>query len=246
MSLLIVMNLIVPAYKAEATVSVSYEEGLVKTAEYNANILRKQISYEYNKALSVPNMPLFNQTKDSYTKAYSAVTALKSSTTKTQLLNRLSSNVKLHIDRAVAYIDALNAGKKIETLTKELRYLKNEEIYMLPVTSEYYHKLSSEIRKQAVLLYRVYGKSTRDAILKKYKLPAEEIRNHFAYFVTVYDLMDEGYIELSFDEYDVYYMLDLLISINGLLPEIESRYPEHVFYRIVLLTRGTHGFKLSA
>ncbi len=71
-------------------------------------------------------MKLFNQTKKSYTKAYSAVTSLKSSPAKVQLFSRLNSNVKLHIDRAVAYIDALNAGKKIETLTNELKHLKKE------------------------------------------------------------------------------------------------------------------------
>jgi hypothetical protein len=178
----------------------------------------------------MPNMTLFNQTKDSYAKALKAVSSLTSSTTKKQLRERLSTNVKLYIDRAVSYIDALNAGKKIERYSKELKYQIEDEIYMLPQTSEYYHKMSSEIRKQAVLLYRVYGKSTRDAILSKYKKPAEDSKRHLAYFVTVYDILDAGYQELSYDEVDIYYMIDLLVTANDLLPYTQSpAYPEHVY-----------------
>ncbi|MGG3912738.1 hypothetical protein [Rossellomorea vietnamensis] len=230
LSLLILFSILVPSYSASAATSTSYAESLVKSAEYNANILRKQISYEYTKSLSMPNMILFNQTKDSYTKASKAVSSLKSSSTKTQLQMRLTNNVKLHIDRAVAYIDALNAGKKIEFYSKALNSQVEDEIYMLPRTSEYYHKMSSEIRKQAVLLYRVYGKSTRDAILTKYKKPAEELKHHLAYFVTVYDLIDKGFEEISHDEVDIYSLIDLLIDANDLMPYIQSpSYPEHVY-----------------
>lgn len=224
LSIILLLGLVTPSIEVSAAVSPAYAESLVKIAETNGNKLKKQISYEYNKALSYPDMKLFNQTKDSYAKAMNAVSSLKNGTTKASLQSRLANNVKLHIDRAVAYIDALTGGKKIEALTKELRYQVDNEILMLPRTSEYYHKLSFEIRKQAILLYRVYGKSTRDAILAKYKNPGEEVRNELTYFVTVYDLVQKAKDELTHEEVDIYYIIDLLIAANDMLPTIK---PDH-------------------
>ncbi|WP_113930686.1 hypothetical protein [Bacillus sp. P14.5] len=48
LTLLIVFSMAAPSYRASAAVSLSYTESLVKTAETNANLLRKQISFEYN------------------------------------------------------------------------------------------------------------------------------------------------------------------------------------------------------
>ncbi|MBE4907205.1 hypothetical protein IMZ08_03920 [Bacillus luteolus] len=225
LSFFLLLSLVTPSIEVSAAVSPAYAESLVKIAETNGTKLKKQISYEYNKALTYPDMKLFNQTKDSYAKALKAVSSLKNGTTKTNLQSRLATNVKLHIDRAVAYIDALTGGKKIEALTKDLRHQVDNEILMLPRTSEYYHKLSFEIRKQAILLYRVYGKSTRDAILAKYKAPGEAVKNELAHFVTVYDLVQSANNELSYEEVDIYYIIDLLVAANDMLSTIK---PDHV------------------
>ncbi|QOR66427.1 hypothetical protein IM538_22135 [Cytobacillus suaedae] len=225
LAFILVFSFLSPSLQVSAAASPSYAESLVKIAEANGNRLKKQISYEYNKALTYPDMKLFNQTKDSYNKALTAVSSLKNGTTKTHLQARLGTNVKLHIDRAVAYIDALTGGRKIEALTKDLRHQVDNEILMLPRTSEYYHKLSFEIRKQAILLYRVYGKSTRDAILAKYKAPGEAVRNELTHFVTVYDLVEAAKEELTYEEVDIYYMVDLIATTSGLLSTLE---PAHV------------------
>lgn len=223
-SLMIVILLFTafPFQKTEAAYTYSQAEKLVVQAEKWAGALKWQISVEYNKTLAMPDMKLFNSTKTAYSTAQTAVNSLKDSR-KAALQYRLDQNVKLHINRAVAYIDALNGGKKIEKLSNELRYLIKEEIYMIRM-DDLYHELSYEIRKQAILLYRVYGKSTREAILAKYKLPAEQLKSKVAYFVTVKDLVDKAKLEISKDEVDIYLMINYLDKANSMLDKIT---PEH-------------------
>jgi SbsC C-terminal domain len=150
-------------------------ETLVKKAEGYAGALKWQISVETTGKLLQPDMKLFNQTKDSYNAAAKAVATL-SPAKRDELNKRLANNVKLHMDRSMYYIDAITAGKKISTKSIELHnyYLKGS---LDENAEKVYHELSFEIRKQAILLYRVYGKSTREAILDLYKTPAEGIKN---------------------------------------------------------------------
>lgn len=208
--------------KTSAVTSYSQKASLVAKAENLAGALKWQISVDYNKNLTLPDMKLFNQTKEAYSKAQTAVNALRDSR-KASLQQRLDSNVKIHITRAVAYIDALNSGKKLETLTNEMRYLMKEEIYMIRM-DDLYHELSYQIRKQATLLYRVYGKSTREAILAKYKTPAESLKSKVVYFVTVKDIVDQAKVEMEKEEVDIYLMIDNLIKANDILTLIQ---PEH-------------------
>ncbi|MBG9588298.1 hypothetical protein [Cytobacillus firmus] len=223
-SLMIVILLVtaLPFQQTEAAYTYSQAEKLVVQAEKWAGALKWQISVEYNKTLAMPDMKLFNSIKTAYCTAQTAVNSLKDSR-KAALQYRLDQNVKLHINRAVAYIDALNGGKKIEKLSNELRYLIKEEIYMIRM-DDLYHELSYEIRKQAILLYRVYGKSTREAILAKYKLPAEQLKSKVAYFVTVKDLVDKAKLEISKDEVDIYLMINYVDKANSMLDKIT---PEH-------------------
>lgn len=227
LSILLLLSVhFLPVGSASAALSYTQTNSLVTKAEKLAGALKWQISVDYNKNLAMPDMALFNQTKDAYNKAQTAVSALKDSR-KASLQQRLDTNVKIHITRAIAYIDALNGGKKLETLTNELRYLMKDEIYTLTM-DDLYHELSFQIRKQATLLYRVYGKSTREAILAKYKVPAEATKNKLAYFVTVKDLVDKAQHEMAKDEVDIYGMIDYLITANDMLPIIQQLYPDHV------------------
>jgi len=224
--LLLLSTQLLPIGNASAALSYSQTNSLVNKAEKLAGALKWQISVDYNKNLTMPDMVLFNQTKDAYNKAQTAVSALKDSR-KASLQSRLDTNVKIHITRAIAYIDALNGGKKLEALTNELRYLIKEEIYTIRM-DDLYHELSYQIRKQAVLLYRVYGKSTREAILAKYKVPAETEKSQVAYFVTVKDIVDKAKLEMAKDEVDIYLMIDYLITANDMLPIIQQLHPYHV------------------
>lgn len=109
---------------------------------------------------------------------------------KVKLEKRLEDNVGIHYSRAMGYIDAITSGKKIVNKANQFNslYAANPTS---DVTERSYHELSSEIRKQAILLYRVYGKSTRDAILSQYKTPGEKSLQSAKYVITAKMHLDE-------------------------------------------------------
>jgi hypothetical protein len=197
LSFAIVLALFAGGSNASAATYTEAEK-LVTTAEGYAGALKWEISYENTKTIKYPNMKLYNQTKDGLQKAQNAVNTLSSGTNKTTLQNRLNNNVKLHLSRAAAYIDAITAGEKIKVNQNALKENLNQGID--DSTEELYHSLSFEIRKQAILLYRVYGKSTRDAILAKYKAPAEAVRNEASIPVTVLMELDDALAATTFEE----------------------------------------------
>ncbi|WP_313894085.1 hypothetical protein [Psychrobacillus sp.] len=167
-------NLITPFMNVEAA-SVSKAESLVATAEQHAGGLKWQISYELTKEIKQPDMKVFNLTKNAYLAAKQELSKV-SANDKVKLEKRLEDNVGIHYSRAMGYIDALTSGNKIVDKTTQYNKLFAESPTS-DATEKSYHELSSEIRKQAILLYRVYGKSTRDAILAKYKTPGEKALN---------------------------------------------------------------------
>lgn len=151
--------------------TISKAEVMVKVAEKHAGALKWQISYEVTNKIEHPDMIVFNLTKNAYLQAKNKIAQI-STKEKILLEKRLEENVEIHYKRAMSYIDALTSGMKIIEMTNQYNNLFNENS-LADETESSYHKLSSEIRKQALLLYRVYGKSTRDAILLKYKTPGE-------------------------------------------------------------------------
>jgi len=175
--LLAAVILIVPTNSNAATVSDA--EKLVKKAENAATVLKWEVSLEnrkikYSDPVTLPNMNFYNDTKRARQLAYNAINTLPTQE-KTILTKRMESNVDIHLNRSMAYIDALKSGNKILVKKGDLDFAYGFNP-LSEQTEKAYHDLSSEIRKQAILLYRVYGKSTREAILDKYKTPGEKAR----------------------------------------------------------------------
>jgi len=170
-----------PYTNAEAA-SITKAESLVKAAEQHAGALKWQISVELTKEIKYPDMKIFNLTKNAYLNAKKEL-ANVSAKDKVKLEKRLEDNAGIHYTRAMGYIDAITSGKKIVDKAEKFNklYAANPTS---DVTEKSYHELSSEIRKQAILLYRVYGKSTRDAILTKYKTPGEKALESSKYVIT--------------------------------------------------------------
>ncbi|WP_391207016.1 hypothetical protein [Psychrobacillus sp. L4] len=225
-------NIFTPS-TAEAA-SFSQAESLVKIAEQNAGALKWQISYELTKEIKNPDMKIFNATKDSYLKAKAEI-AKVSVKDKVKLEKRLEDNVGIHYTRAMGYIDAITSGKKIVDKANQFNtlYAANPTS---DVTEKSYHELSSEIRKQAILLYRVYGKSTRDAILTKYKTPGEKALQSSKYVITAKmhldkldDLItkkaDQKTVEANVSEF-----FDLLDEINdeSIVDDLYNAYKESI------------------
>lgn len=178
---LVVACFVAPPTSVEAA-SLSKAESLVKIAEQHAGALKWQISYELTKEIKNPDMKIFNDTKNAYLNAKKELDQL-SGQKKEDLKKRLENNVGIHYTRAMGYIDAITSGKKIVDKTNKFNTLFAANP-TADATEKSYHELSSEIRKQAILLYRVYGKSTRDAILVKYKTPGEKALQSSKYVIS--------------------------------------------------------------
>ncbi|MGE6487454.1 hypothetical protein [Paenisporosarcina sp. NPDC076898] len=152
--------------------SISKAETLVIAAEKQATALKWQISFELTKQVKYPDMKVFNLTKDAYLKAKKELLNVNAKD-RVLLEKRLEANVGIHYTRAIAYIDAITNGMKM--VDKANQFNKQYAADPTAITTEKsYHELSGTIRKNAMLLYRVYGKTTRDAILKTYKAPGEK------------------------------------------------------------------------
>ncbi len=175
------LTLLYPIVQAEASTYTEAEK-LVSEAEKHAGSLKWQISVEHTKEIKYPDMKIFNATKEAYMNAKGAAAKLNA-TQRKQLEERLAINVEVHYVRAMGYIDAITSGRKITEKTQRYKSLFKSDPTS-DQTEAAYHTLSAEIRKQASLLYRVYGQSTRSAILDKYKQPGQAALNQTIYPIT--------------------------------------------------------------
>lgn len=163
--------------------TVSQVDKLVKTAKDAGTVLKWAISIEGKADGTTRPWAAYNNAKVAYDNAVKAVNRLPASQ-KNRYMAELDEQVKLHINRTMFYIDAITAGEKIKEKQNALAYQMNADL-INDYTEKAYHELSNEIRKQAILLDRVYGKSTRDLIRSQYKQSAEKVRDNAKYPVTV-------------------------------------------------------------
>jgi trimeric autotransporter adhesin len=183
-------------------VSVKHAEELVVKAEQLANQLKWAISIEGEADGKTIPWKTFNETKRAYNQALEAVKGLP---TKERIYfeTRLATKVALYIStsqdnigRAVAYIDAITAGHKIQEKSYLLESkIKNNQLDQATVNA--YHTLTAEIRKQSHLLDRVYGYSTRQLIREQFKGSAEEVKEKAMYLVSIKMELDSGKLALA-------------------------------------------------
>lgn len=156
---------------------------LVKKAKEAGTVLKWAISTEGSADGTTRPWAQYNAAKAARDAAVAAVNKLPAAQKSTYLAD-IEQNVTLHINRTMAYIDAITAGEKIKVKREALEALIAKNV-IDDQTEAAYHELSKEIRKQAILLDRVYGKTTRDEIRKAYKQTAETVRDSIKYEVTV-------------------------------------------------------------
>ncbi|KOP71875.1 hypothetical protein AMS60_21525 [Bacillus sp. FJAT-21945] len=178
----IAASVFVTAPSIEAA-SVSEADKLVKSAKDAGTVLKWAISIEGTADGKTRPWAAYNAAKSAYDKALKAVNTLPAAQ-KNRYLAELDQEVKLHITRTMYYIDAITAGEKIKEKQQTLAYQQDLDI-INDQTEKAYHELSNEIRKQAILLDRVYGQTTRDLIRSHYKQSAEKVRDASKYPVTV-------------------------------------------------------------
>ncbi|NME05776.1 hypothetical protein [Psychrobacillus sp. BL-248-WT-3] len=170
-----------PAQQADAATNVNQ---LITDAQNAGTVLKWAISVEGTADYKNEPWTEYNNAKNALKKAEDAIAKLDSSA-------KLSAQAKLvdpkvQISRAGAYIDAITSGKKI--IAKNAAFEAAVKAGNLDQIEKEYHVVTEEFRKQTILNYRVYGQSTRDEILKVYKLPIEKTVREYASEVTVHML----------------------------------------------------------
>ncbi|MBP2242358.1 hypothetical protein J2Z40_002932 [Cytobacillus eiseniae] len=167
---------------AGADAAANDVQSLVKKAKDAGTVLKWAISTEGSADGTTRPWAQYNAAKDTRDAAVAAINKL-SAAEKAGYLADIEQNVTLHINRAMSYIDAITAGEKIN-VKKEALEAQIEKNLIDDNTEAAYHALSTEIRKQAILLDRVYGQSTRDEIRDNYKKSAETVRDSVKYEVS--------------------------------------------------------------
>ncbi|MBE4907086.1 hypothetical protein IMZ08_03315 [Bacillus luteolus] len=208
-SILIVLVVLFIGALPKATYATSehiYEEekllmdahALVLQAESFSGSLRWAISIEGTADGRTIPWDFYNGAVTTYKAAKQALTQLPNSPEKEQLMNRLEANVytlisteKGNVGRAVAYIDAVSAGQKIDKARLALEGKLANNI-LDDEAERLYHSLSNEIKKQAYLLDRVYGKTTRDFIRDQYKYSAEAVKTKLLYPISIKMSLDNA------------------------------------------------------
>ena len=179
---------VVVSNPAQAAITTNAEKLVVK-AEKLAGALKWQVSYDYRKkvypknVLDYPDMKLFNETKSALKAAREEVKRLKGKE-KEILEARLTQNVQVYVDRATFYIDAVSAGKKIEAKANILKKFISNHI-VNDSTEKAYHDLTKEIRTKSPAFYKVYGASTRTALVQTYLKPAQQVKDAALYPVSI-------------------------------------------------------------
>ncbi|MEK5206053.1 hypothetical protein [Psychrobacillus sp. FSL H8-0510] len=170
---------VAPAQQADAATNVNQ---LATNAQNAGTVLKWAISVEGS--ADYKTLPTTE-----YNAAKAAVKAAETAAAKLSATEKLNVQAKLvepktQIKRAMAYIDAINSSTKIVGLTDTLNAaIKSGDLAKVETA---YHSASFEFKtKQAKLLDRVYGQSTRDGIRNAVKPAMEAALESVKYDVTV-------------------------------------------------------------
>ncbi|WP_313892959.1 YHYH domain-containing protein [Psychrobacillus sp.] len=145
-------------------------EALIKTAESYAGSLKWETSYDYrvskysSNPVSQIDMKLYNNTK-------SAINAAKANSNVllySDLEERLNALNDIYI-RTQAYIDAINSGEKLLVQFQNYQSFYKQDPNS-DKTKKAYNELIKLSKKTNTMIYRVYGKSTREAMLDKFRV----------------------------------------------------------------------------
>ncbi|KQL36914.1 hypothetical protein [Psychrobacillus sp. FJAT-21963] len=155
-----------PAQQADAATNVNQ---LATDAQNAGTVLKWAISVEGSADFVTRPYDQYNAAKKAIAAAEAA--GKKLSTSEKLSLDAKLVDAKLQVKRAAAYIDAITSSEKIKDLTSKLdAAIATGDIEKVEAA---YHTATAEYRKQAKLLDRVYGQSTRDEIRNAVK-PALE------------------------------------------------------------------------
>lgn len=189
-----------PMTQVDAATNVNQ---LVINAQNASTILKWAISVEGFADFKSKPYEEYNKTKN-YIEAAEKVAASLSSSKRLSVQASLV-DAKVQVKRAQAYIDAITSSEKINALTADVKKaIASEDLEHIEAA---YHGATEEYRKQAKLLDRVYGQSTRDGIRNSVKPAFERLMQTVQYDVTVHMhlkkaeqlLKEKNYIEVDLE-----------------------------------------------
>lgn len=173
-----------PVNKADAAVNV---DQLVTDAQNAGTVLKWAISVEGSADYVTRPYDQYNAAKKAIAAAEKAIKGLSASDKIKYEAKLIEPNIQ--VKRAAAYIDAITSSEKIIELTNGLSAaVKTGDLSKVEAA---YHKATAEYRKQAALLDRVYGQSTRDGIRNAVKPALEKLVAEYKYDVTVKMALDK-------------------------------------------------------
>jgi len=183
-----------PVQKADAAVNV---DQLVTDAQNAGTVLKWAISVEGSADFVTQPWAQYNAAKAAVAAAEKAIKGLSFSDKIKQEAKLVDA--KLQVKRGGAYIDAITSSNKIKDLTADL--VAAEKSGDLEKVEAAYHKATAEYRKQAALLDRVYGQSTRDEIRNAVKPALEKAVAGLKNEVTVHMLVKAAAADVKAGNY---------------------------------------------
>lgn len=171
---MLIANFAFPIFSSITKAASAYDIALsyVKQGENYAGALKWQISIEgYGNVDSYPDATIYETTKSLYYKALAAINNVPDSSQRTELSQRLEKNVGTHYLRALAFKDAVTLGKELDYWVNQL-YSRFGNSPISDSTLRAYYAVGKRIEQASIIFYRVYGKTTREAFIKRYLDPA--------------------------------------------------------------------------
>lgn len=178
---------------AHGATSVDQSFNKVKAELNKATTLYVYPSLDGDLVPSSSLYPALNSAKKNYNDVTKAIKSSKLAEKEKQAkLKELEALYSEKITKGlVPYIDAYNyATKYLDPIMKEIKEAeaKND----LAAVEKAYHKLSVQLKSRTTILYRFSGKASRDLLLEKYKLPADDKREELMVPVTIYMKVTEA------------------------------------------------------
>ncbi|WP_409271302.1 Ig-like domain-containing protein [Neobacillus sp. SCS-31] len=166
----------------------------------------------------------YNAAKAAYASARAAVVK-RGGTQKAALLLKLDTNYKTYItERVIPYIDAYNyTVKNVMANTDALQ--KSINAGDLDGVQSYYHEISYQLKARTVIIYRVYGLTTRN-LFKAYKQEAQDLRDSMIYDVSVAMKLDQldKLLDGGLEDKELAAAKDAARQVNEYLPKVSGTF----------------------
>ncbi|MFF2753484.1 Ig-like domain-containing protein [Psychrobacillus sp. NPDC058041] len=215
--------------KASANVGIPSNENLEKLFKHES-MAYIDPSYEGVLTSTSQLYVMLNQAKKQYIEFRKEIVSSHNGNKNTQL-KLLDSVYEERITKGlVAYIDAMNyATKYLDPIMEQIHVA--EQTGDLDKLEKEYHKLSYQLKDRSSILYRFRGKVTRDLILSRYKLPADNKRTELIIPVTI--IMKTNEAELYMKEGKIEEAKKIMLLVEGLMTKLPSNSTNLVLSKLI-------------